>query len=289
VLSGKANIVNRINTNIAALLDNEMSHSDLRSLLNSLLRMNNDKLWIDEVYDNYFIYEDDGQLYKQEYKVTDGSVSFVPTKEQVVRVVEYKIKANIFNEKRKGCTMKIKEIVDALIKNETTQWKEEDREALEVMDEAVLNKMIPIEKKEPEKKEPEKKEESVANTEAKKTEEKTEPEKKPTANMTAEEYISNVVPDELKGSLRNGLNSYNANKAKLVGIITANERNTFTKEQLEKKDLEELQALAALAVDTKKKQEDIQALNFSGQGDPVINGSKQKPLSVPVMNFDKKD
>ncbi len=86
----------------------------------------------------------------------------------------------------------------------------------------------------------------------------------------------------------NGLNTYNDNKSKTIDLIMANKKCTFTKEQLEVKELDELKSLASLAVNEEAPQPiQQQAYNFAGQieGAGVTNNDKEEPLDVPSMNF----
>jgi len=199
-----------------------------------------------------------------------------------------------------------KKTVDSLIANETTRWKEGDREVLMAIEEEVLEKMIPTvnqesdvdkaakdkaaedaAKAEAEKNKSASEEATVTNAAAAGEEKGKKKEEKPVENMTAEEYISKKVPTELKGVFRSGLASYNATKDRLIDIITSNEKNIFTKEQLEAKDLDELKALVSLAVHTEEQEEQLGTLNYAGQRD-AAHVEEEEPLDVPVMNFDGK-
>jgi hypothetical protein len=182
-----------------------------------------------------------------------------------------------------------KTLVDALISNKSTQWVEEDRTFLMNLEEDALSKMAPVESEEAAETEaeaeaePNVEAEAVAETSAidKLTEEK------PEENMSAEDYIKKAPP-EVQAVLRNGMESYNTNKAALIKIITANENNSFTKEQLAAKDLPELKQIASFATNDKEVKEQIKNNNYAGQGDPVANvGPTVKALELPVMDFSK--
>jgi hypothetical protein len=105
-------------------------------------------------------------------------------------------------------------------------------------------------------------------------------EKKP---VTMREYI-NQAPPEIREVLVNGLNSYRKDKAQLIAAITANEKCTFTKEQLAKKPVEELRCLAKLAEPVANEDDPFYA-DYSGQGD-AMTAHGEKPLAAPVLNFD---
>ena len=196
--------------------------------------------------------------------------------------------------------MNKKKLVDNLISDESTKWIEDDRDALMGLSEKVLERITPVANEEGANKADvdaaaqaggkdaaAPAEEKADEGKETKAEEKTD--EPPTENkVTVDDYI-NKAPEELQGVLRSGLSSYKANKARLIKIITANKKNRFTEEQLNFKELAELQSLAALASDAEEERKEISNLNFSGQQDPVENATEEKPLELPVMNFDKKE
>jgi len=179
---------------------------------------------------------------------------------------------------RKEITMNKEKIVQSLIKNEMTNWKDEDKDVLMELEESVLEKMVPIEinkEKEPEK---------PAKTEAVTNEVSKE---KP---ITVEKFIAEQVPSELQAVLMNGLRSYNKEKTELIKSITDNQNNKFTEDQLKSKDNEELRNISLLANSTSKEQDVVRFINYSGQGDPLnVNAEvKMEPLSLPTIDFSKK-
>ncbi len=265
---------------LAELIENELSHSDIWSLLSSLLRKDNDDLWIDEVFDTFFIYQDDGVLYKQNYSVNDSKATFIGSREKVFKLIVFKTENGdiVGNDIRKENKMDPKEkLVNDLIANEATQWKEEDEASLLEMNEEMLTKLTPIEKAV---------ENNVTDNATNQDEEGTAAENK---EKTAEEYIADAPP-AVANMLSNGMASYKADKDKLIVAITANEKNTFTKEQLEAKDLPELKSLAALATNKQKTVPIIPNLNFAGQLEAAdVTNEKEEPLAVPSMNYEKKE
>jgi hypothetical protein len=171
-------------------------------------------------------------------------------------------------------------LVAAIIANASTQFTEADKEALMALDESTLNKMLPVEVDN---------EQAVANA-AKEAHDKAlslnQEVDTPEKPQTAEEYIDNA-PAGVKAMLQNGMNSYAADKAKLIKLITANEKNTFTDKQLQAKELPELKNLASLAANTKKQVEEIQALDFSGQADVEANvENTDTPLPLPSLGLE---
>lgn len=67
-------------------------------------------------------------------------------------------------------------------------------------------------------------------------------------NMTVNEYLQQV-PEQFREVLTNGQRLLDARKSELVGRIIANKRNQFSRETLNGKPIEELEGIAALAVE----------------------------------------
>ncbi len=295
VLSNKNGIIGRIGRRLSNIMSNEISFDDTRQRLQSLVREkfpDEDFIWIEDVFDNFFVYEKGGNLYKQEYEDVDNDVSFVGLPVMVVKDITYVIK-NVKNniKTRKEKKMDKKKVVNSLIANETTLWEDDDREDLMAMELAVLERMVPVENKEEEAEEAKKKKETetaVANV-AKKGAEKAaakELANKETKPQTADEYIANA-PKEIQSMLRNGMDSYTSEKAKVIAFIIDNERCIFTKEQLEAKDLLELKTLATLAANTEERKETLESLNnYSGQAE-VVNSEEEDEESMiqPTVNW----
>jgi hypothetical protein len=277
VLNDKHNLVSRINQTVVDLIDNELSHSDEYSLLSSLLREADDSLWIDEVFDSFIIYIDNGKLYKQDYSINDGTATFIGSRSPVTRKIVFETETGkvLNNSKRKDPKMDKTKMVDALIANAATHWTEDDREALLAMNEDVLGKMGPVETAEKKAVK-----EVVDNTEKETLQAPVA--KKP---MTPAEYIADAPP-EVAAVLNANMATYNAQKDVLVAKIIANEKNTFTKEQLDGKDLAELQGIAALAVNEVPTPEAIR-INFTGQQEVIADNEDltEKPLEMATMDF----
>jgi len=276
---------------------NEISFGDTRQMLQSMLRekfKEEEYIYVEEVFDDYFVYERAGSLYKQIYNDVDGNLSFKGLPVMVVKKTMYVTKNDIIKNERKTKMAKKKKekIIKDLIENEDTQWGKDDEDALMELEEDILEKMSPVINEEADDNEDKK---DTNTTEGQAAEENTEGQavskeekgegEETVENMTAEEYINKKVPAELKGVFQSGLASYKANKAKLIDVITSNEKNTFTKEQLEAKDLDELKSIMSLAAHTSEQKENIELLNYTGQGDPINNEMEEEPLELPVLNF----
>ena len=191
--------------------------------------------------------------------------------------------------------MNKKELVDKLIANGVA---ESEREKLEALSEDTLKNMVgdPDPEKDPKAKEGEgkPKEEKDPKTDPKEEDDpkdkgdvpapKADPEGNTEKPVTAEEYIAKA-PAEIRDMLGSGLMAHQAEKAKLVKTVLANEQNRFTEEMLNLKGLGELQALAALAA---KPETRPTAPLYLGQGEPAAPvGNAEEPLAVPAMEFGK--
>ena len=270
-------LLHSISSLIRDVLKNEMSDEDRRSLLSSLLK---DKFpdedfgpWIEDIFSDsdFFIYERDGKLYQQEFTETDDVLKLVGVPVAVVKKISFE---PILNRKGKMMPKNAKKkIVDGLIKNKSTQWTEDSREWLMTQEDDILENMNPIVDEE----------DAKILTLAKEVVEKAAAEKLAIENKKKEDKDKNVqvnnaepetvesflkkAPPEIRSMLQNGLDSHKADKKRLVNVISANERNVFSDEQLENKDLNELRQLAALATTTDEQRKELATVNYGGQGE----------------------
>lgn len=191
------------------------------------------------------------------------------------------------DKKEKCCPEKVK----ALIVNEKSNYTEEDAEWLEGMEEVQLDKMISnvgvseerdkllvtaaVEKAF---------EDAVNNGEMVKVEKK-DPDTKDKP-PTAEEYIANA-PGEIQDVLRTSLNMHKEKKAALVQQIMANAQNRFPQEQLESKEVGELENISAL-IPLKVVDENGQQVSYAANsGNVNDNTNKEEPLEMPTIEVKK--
>ena len=284
---------------------NELSHGSIRSMLASAVNDSGEDMiegaWIEEVFDDSFIFSRDGdqEACRQSYMIKNDEVVIVGDAEKVVRVTEFRTEDGkvIGNQQviRKAETMKKSEIIDALIANDTVQFTKADRPALVAMDKKILEKMLPVAKNEeeeatadldPETGDPV--EEAVEETpeeeavEEDAPEEEEEPEENTAAeNMTTEQYLK-TVPKKYRSVLNEGLRAHNEEKTKLINVITANDNNTFSEKFLRAKGVSELRQIAALAQNVSDEdEEDVSTLNYAGQADPVTTAVKNEDALIP--------
>ena len=171
-------------------------------------------------------------------------------------------------------------MVKDLISNESSGWKEEDKEMLMNTDEKILEKLLnsPVsnEKKEEDKEEKEEDEKKNENEEKTENQQNSIP-----VFKNADEFIASA-PAEIQEILNEGRQAALAERNRLIKTITSNKRNSFSVDELKKKPLSDLRHIAKLA-------EDVVKPRFDGQADPPLeNEEKETGLPVPTMNFKKK-
>ncbi len=291
----------------ASLLRNELSHNDLAQKLQALLPIKTAKAgmppancWVNDVYDEFFIYSDGPKYFRQGYKRDGDNVSLQGAPQEVFRSTSYKTAdGTVLSNAQKEVDMDKKKIVDLLISNADTPWEEEDREHLMNLSEDRLSKLMQVNAFPAPK--------DLSDTEKAKWDEMDEAQraawlktrKPPTKNdepvtpepeekegdeepETTESYIAKA-PAGVRAVLEDGLAAHNAEKTKLIAGITANKACKFSREQLAQKPIGELRMLAELAIPKKGP-----TANYSGLGDaPEVTNSAEEPLVVPAMTFGK--
>lgn len=278
-------------TNVTQVVLNEIGHNALWRLLDQALKdklggkdweKNGFTVWVEEVYDESVIYSKEGQLYRLNYTQKDGGVELTGEPEEVVQIREYRTKQGAFiGNKRKGVSMDRKKIIDGLIENQATEFTEEDRKGLEAMTDVGLQFLVDRTK-------------ALAPV--------TPPAPAPAvtaavpavpvvpvvaaavpAKKTFEQYMAELPP-EIQAVVTNARVAEMREKERLIAIITANKRCTFTADGLKLKDVAELTALATLA---EQPQPETLRL-YTGQNPVVDQGTiTEEPLLVPAMNFGK--
>jgi len=150
--------------------------------------------------------------------------------------------------------MNKEKMVSDIITSNLNSWVETDRDTLMKLDDASLEKMVSSEAlaaKTAVENAAKKAAEELAANEKKAADEKAAADKLTANNQkppkTVDEYVNDEsIPAPVRNVLKSGLATYNAQKAAYITHITANERNQFTKEQLELKDNTELAMIANL-------------------------------------------
>lgn len=250
-------------------LNEEFSHDACRMKLQEM--MDGMDTWdhyniVREVYDNYFIFESIGigegmprKMMKMGYSMDkNGKMMMEGEAEEVREKKTYvPVKANagpgVENNQEQEETIDVDKTatVTSLIANQGNRFAEADRTWLMSLSEEQLAKLMPEEKKE-----------AVPALQANCdscTQKKAEA---PKAHTVAE-YVAQA-PREFQPVLNRALKHEEERKAALVSSLMANERNPFSQEQLAAKEVDELEALAALAGEPYRPQEP--AFNYALQG-----------------------
>lgn len=293
---------------------NEMSFSNISSALSAALQA---KLgnkgpypWTESVYSNFFIYSVGPKLYRLGYTATETGVTLSDKEPvEVVRVTEYRTTDGSFvgnngpedgkespstpepkvlhkgkkpAKPTKNQSMNKAQMVVAILAA-NIGWAETDREQLEAMTDKQVEAIHNGLPKPPPSQEEKGLETPPANNQSKQTTAaKPETPAEQPKVVVLEDYIA-AAPAPIQDVLRNSLSVYEEEKQKLITVITSNKDNTFAKESLQKKPLEELRAIAKLAGANKP------AANYAGQGQVPSTGTQEaeEPLAVPALNFAK--
>lgn len=160
----------------------------------------------------------------------------------------------------------IKEIADALIANDKSDFGEDDREWLEAQELQLLQKIVPCAAAPPAEAAP------VANASEPSPPAAVATPPEPAATMPSVDEYVNAAPEEVRETLTRALERDKAQKDTLVAALLANERCKFTAEQLANRSIAELEALAALG---------NVPVDYSGAGGnaamPVVNDDAPPP------------
>lgn len=131
---------------LGRLLENEMSFSNIEGALCALLqkRLNTSQTgpwpYVADVYDNFFIYEYDGKLFRLAYTTADDGVSLgedAPV--EVRRVSEYRTVGGAYvgnhtsDQPQENTNMNKTAMIAAILANTASGWSEADRPVLTAM------------------------------------------------------------------------------------------------------------------------------------------------------------
>jgi len=227
--------------------------------------------WLVDAYKDYIVYErykegEESKLYKVKYSTTqNGEVEFneapieVKVKKEYVEV-KNKMKKEAINN------MCCEDRVNALIANEDTPYGETDKEWLLGLNEEAFAKIEETAYKQPDVPETPPAEGGEEGGKQVNNEEK---------KVTMED-----LPEDVQKTVRIGLKEYDAKKTKLITLITGSEKNKFTEDQLKAKDIEELEAIAALVEAPVPEGGEA---DYSGRSGGVFNTEGVEPMAVPTL------
>lgn len=220
-----------------SLTANEISFSTKEALISKALastfgeKGNYWQGWIQDVFDSYVVFYNNGKLWMCDYTSDQASVTIKGQPVEVVRTTDYQPVKNEGGVKEtETMAFDKKAHINSLIGN---GWAETDRAELEKLPDSVLEKIkatnstpvVPVAPPSP------------------------PPAPAPVANggpMTLEAFLQGAPP-EVRKQVTNGLKADKKRKDDVIGLILANTQNpVFTKEFLETKDPEELEGWWAL-------------------------------------------
>jgi len=252
----------------ASWVQNEQSYSARSGAVRTAVydQFNGD-VYLEDVYEDFAIIEKDGGLWKVPYTIDAGVATLGTQLDSVLLVSEYRTADGTFVGNASTATKNRKEdklvdkkkVIDALIANTASGWVEADRELLMAMTEPALEKITANAK-------------SAAPP--KKEEEQKPPVTPPVTNEKKgfDDLLKEADPTT-RASIENMRRLYDQRKTALVAAIIANKANTFTADQLNAKDVAELEAINNLATPT-------QAPTQAPVGGPLYMGSFGAPPTV---------
>lgn len=256
-------LVNSAKEPITNALSFQQIQHELQEALGERFSQGDAYACVTDVYDDFFIYQQGGDLYKLSYAKSDAGVSVTGDPIEVERVVTF-VPEPESGESSSSGEMEMarnaaekKAVVDSLIANSCGCWTEADREVLNQFKDERLDALVANSVKS-------KQQEQINN--AVKTaveagvivinEGKIEPKPAetvpaPVANAAAgpaklEEWMKTAPPEAVR-IVQNGLAAEQREKDSLIEQITANGANTFSKEALQAMGLDTLRPLASLA------------------------------------------
>lgn len=296
----------------AILIENVASHGQISLQLQSYLdtmdipRMADNSpykfCYIQEVFDNYFVYEEDSQsgskYWRQSYSINaDDKVVVSDDKTQVQKRVEYvpvttnANKENTMADKNKKCCP---DRVASLIANAATTYTAEDSEWLSALTETQLEKLEAPYKANAAGETPAgmmKKSDCAtmkkANGEAEGDAAPDKTNAAPADQETPEqkwEAFMNSAPAEFRAVINAGTRALDAKRTDLIGKIKANAKNTFTDDELKGMPDVVLEKMAGMATPEPAKHD------YSGRGGAFQTNSPadEEEAYVPVtINFAK--
>ena len=274
--------------NIFAFRDSakNMSDNDVRTAINGALATTESFFWIMAVFDNgdgtgNVVFEsfDEGKLFQQEFTITDNSVKLGADKVEVRPITEFvpvtvevdEPETNA-NQLQENSTMDKDQLVQGLIDNESSQFTEDDRDFLAGLEESQLAKMSPVDNAgAADNDDGDGTVVNIGTVIGEVTDDNDDD-----APVTTEDYIDNA-PDEVKEVLNSGLKMHRARKKAIVDGLLANTRCTFSADQLNSKDLQELESLNELS---------SEPVTFEGSAPLRDNSENDDSAPAPLQIFD---
>lgn len=255
-------------------INSDLAHDQIRLLLREATEAEFgetcDYIYIEDVFDTYYVYKMAEVLWQRNYSLKEGKAVLEDFPIRVEKKVTYVALANEEQGEKK---------MENTIKTSLGVRKEEDREFLEGLSEEQLTKNMRTAKT------------AVVTPSIPPTEEKKEEiveevkQVDNTGQVKAPADYLEALPAEIREVLNEALTTQAEQKAKLVESIVANKKNILSKEQLATLKMTELKAMAALAQEEPKAKTSYAGLGPVGN---VQNEVVEEPLLAPTMNFERK-
>lgn len=123
-----------------------VAHSDIRLQLNNVLESeagDNEYSYVEDVFDDYFVYERDGKLYRRDYTEANGVVSVSSEKTEVIRETVYRTASpitgnNATNPNQEDSIMNRDELVANVIADASNSFSDADKETLMKLEDKAL-------------------------------------------------------------------------------------------------------------------------------------------------------
>lgn len=246
---------------------NEVGFGEIRMQLASLLNpppgdVPKEYAYIEEVFGDYFVYEQGGAYFKRGYSIKDDVVSLTGLPESVKKVVVY----TTANEQEKH--MDKQALITQILSAENSQWKETDRAFLEGLSDQHLQNIaqtppapVPASAQAPEQ--------TSTLSESK--------------NVSSVEEFLNSAPPEMREVLLTAFNAHKQNRDKMEAAILSNAHNTFTKSQLASLDFPAVEAIFNMIrpEDTSKQA----PLNYAGVAAGNAGANTIAPMAEPSFGW----
>ena len=232
-----------------------MTNEAKRNFLSTAIRekLGSRWVWLAAVYEDTVVFETDNGLFELAYSMNDSTVTFSEDEPSpVVAQVDF-VPPLTVNEKGNS-TMDKDKFIDKLIANEKNEFKEEDKEWLKTLEEGHLEKFAPL-----------------AEVEAAPAPAPVPVPAEPAATpITLQQYIEDA-PAEVGAVLSEGIRLQEEKRSGLIASVIANEKNTFTEDQLKAMATPALEGMAKLAGNE----------DYSGRGAPRAQATD--PNTPPPM------
>ena len=253
-----------------------MTNEAKRNFLSAAIRekLNSSWVWLMAVYEDTVVFETDDGLFELSYSMSDNSITF-SDEEPVAVVAQVDFVPPLTVNNSGNIAMDKDKFIDKLIANEVNKFEEKDKEWLSKLDEEKLVKFAPLAEAEPASEgdtaavdEPA---DDVDDTPADDGKvDDGEVDSKDADPITLEKYIEDA-PAEVGEILSEGIRLQEEKRSALVASVIANEKNTFTEDQLKVMATPALESMAKLAGNE----------DYSGRGAPRTQTTD--PNAPPAM------